>query len=151
MYLSKKIYLGSQYEHNKIVAKIDITSHEKPVKINTGKIVYIIESAIYWRKVNHIHSWFVNNCQNGEDECQETEISKEQLKNLLSTCKKVLEDNSLAEELLPTSEGFFFGSTNYDTNYFESIKDTVEELEPLIEEWEQDTNHLISYTYQASW
>ena len=25
----------------------------------------------YWRKANHIHRWFVENVQGGEDECQE--------------------------------------------------------------------------------
>ena len=37
-------------------------------------------------------------------------------------CDKVLDDNSLAEELLPTRSGFFFGSTDYDEWYFEDIK-----------------------------
>ena len=55
----------------------------------------------FWRKANHIHNWFVVNCQDGVDECQETEISKENLEELLSICKKVLNPtgSSLHREL----------------------------------------------------
>lgn len=50
------------------------------------------------------------------------EISKEDVEVLLSRCKQVLKKHSLAEELLPTTEGFFFGSTDYDEAYFNNVK-----------------------------
>ena len=34
--------------------------------------VYVTIGVGYWRKANQIHKWFVDNCQNGRDECQET-------------------------------------------------------------------------------
>jgi len=149
MYLTKKIYIGANYEHNKVNAKIEITVDSKPLKINVGKVTYISEAAMYWRKANHIHNWFVQNCQDGEDNCQESNVSKEQLKELLKTCKEVLADRSKAEELLPTGAGFFFGSTDYDEYYFGDIQETIEAIEPLIAEMEENYN--IEAVYQASW
>lgn len=51
----------------------------------------------YWRKANHIHNWFVNNVQNGEDDCNSYIVTKEKLINLLDVCKKVLEGSKLVQ------------------------------------------------------
>ncbi len=149
MYLTKKIYIGAEHDHNKVVAKIEITVQGKPLAINAGKLQYISESAMYWRKANHIHNWFVVNCQDGKDECQESDVSKEQLEALLKDCKTVLADRSKAEELLPTGAGFFFGSTDYDEGYYGDISDTIEAIEPLIKEMGENSN--VEIVYRSSW
>ena len=79
----------------------------------------------YWRKANHIRDWFVkkHDCHAG-DEC-EFEVTKEELEELKNTCEKVLVNPELAEELLPRSEGFFFGSQEYDIGYFQDLEDTI--------------------------
>lgn len=59
-----------------------------------------------------------------------------------------IEDSSLAEELLPTTRGFFFGSTDYDQYYIEDLKRTVEVLKPIVENMEDDYG---DYYYSASW
>ena len=46
----------------------------------------------YWRKANAIHNWFVKNAQGGVDECQFTELTREQLTELLTVCKRVMEE-----------------------------------------------------------
>lgn len=58
---------------------------------------------------------------------------------------KIIEDSSLAQELLPTTDGFFSGSTDYDEYYLDDIKRTIEQLEPLLAEGEFD------YEYEASY
>lgn len=45
----------------------------------------------YWRKANAIHSWFVQNVQSGIDECEEFEVSRENLEKLRKTCQTVLD------------------------------------------------------------
>lgn len=114
----------------------------------------IIEEAMYWRKANAIHSWFVTNVQDGEDECRPHYVSVEQLQSLVDTCKRVLENRERAGELLPPQSGFFFGSTDIDEYYFQDLQRTVDQLEPLIQ-FEKDnakTNkHYVSYEYQSSW
>lgn len=54
----------------------------------------LFEEIGYWRKANAIHNWFVENVQNGVDDCGEYEVSKSDLKELLSLCKEV-KDNSV--------------------------------------------------------
>ena len=44
----------------------------------------------YWRKANHIHKWFVDEVQEGIDDCGEYEVSHEQLKDLLFLVNEVL-------------------------------------------------------------
>ena len=67
----------------------------------------------YWRKSNQIHNWFVEKCQDNIDECQLTEISKEQLEELLEECYEIIHKNASPEEALPTVGGFFFGGIYY--------------------------------------
>ena len=86
--------------------------HEHPLN-NT-----IVEEVAYWRKANAIHKWFVDNVQSGKDDCDSYEVSREQLVKLLGDCEQVKAHNELAEELLPTQSGFFFGSIEYDKWYF---------------------------------
>lgn len=44
----------------------------------------------YWRKANSIHNWFVENIQNGKDECQLSYVTREQLTTLRDLCNQVL-------------------------------------------------------------
>lgn len=50
------------------------------------------EEVVYWRKANAIHKWFVDNVQYGEDDCDNYEVSKENIESLLNICKEVLEN-----------------------------------------------------------
>ena len=83
------------------------------------KVSYIELDVMYWRKANQIHKWFVDNVQDGNDDCGYYNFDKDLLDDLYSDCKKVLLDNSLTNELLPTQEGFFFGSYDYDEYYYQ--------------------------------
>lgn len=89
--------------------------------------------AIYWRKANAIHSWFVENCQGGIDECQPSPpIDIEQLAYLMKLCNDVLADPSRADELLPPQAGFFFGGTEVDEWYLRSLQETVDGIYKVI-------------------
>jgi hypothetical protein len=83
----------------------------------------------YWRKANHIHKWFVENVQEGKDDCGYYYVSQDKVKELLASCRAVLDNRELAQKLLPTQEGFFFGGTDYDEYYYSDIEDTVKILE----------------------
>ena len=102
-----------------------------------------VEEVAYWRKSNQIHNWFVKNIQGGEDDCRTYAVTAEQLYKLKSICKKVLENKELAKDLLPTSQGFFFGGTEYDEDYFSDLEDTIRMLSRI----DDDTE----YEYRASW
>ena len=102
----------------------------------------------YWRKSNQIHNWFVEKCQDGIDECQLTEVSKEDLEDLLESCYKIVHKKVNAEEVLPPSSGFFFGSTNIDKYYMDDIKETISILEQAIAKTDWDKEVVF---YQSSW
>lgn len=110
---------------------------------------------MYWRKSNQIHKWFVDNVQEGKDECQETFVSVDQLNELLNTCRFVLAGrdgpNAIANAraLLPTHSGFFFGGTDYDEYYWQDLENTVKGLEEILGN-EEITKHWEFY-YCSSW
>lgn len=89
---------------------------------------------MYWRKANAIHKWIIDNAEysSGEDDCDTFDLTVEDMWKLLKVCKKVLEHHDRAPELLPTCEGFFFGSQEYDEWYFEDVKYTAETLERIL-------------------
>ncbi len=133
---------------------------------------------MYWRKANHIHKWFVDNVQDNNDDCGYYTVSKSKLIELRDTCNKILNsvkliptgrtykvwdinlgkevdepemivsDDLLCEELLPTQDGFFFGSTNYDDYYYESVKYTRDGINKLLTELDFDEYDV---EYSSSW
>ena len=105
----------------------------------------IREEIGYWRKANQIHHWFVENIQDGIDNCAEYHVSKANLTELKNICEEVLENHSLAETLLPSQEGFFFGETDYDEYYFQDLEDTIQSCNWAL-------SHKYDYfTYESSW
>lgn len=113
----------------------------------------------YWRKANHIHNWFVKNVQDGVDDCEAYIVSKYQLTELLDACRTVLasckgaehgavEDWTVANNILPTCGGFFFGSTDYNEYYLKDIVRTIVILDNALKTVDFDKEEVL---YQASW
>jgi hypothetical protein len=108
----------------------------------------ILCSAMYWRKANAIHKWFVDNVQNGDDDCGEYEVYSGQLRELESLCLKVLAERGKATELLPPCEGFFYGSKEIDDYYWEYLQETADRIANLLsvegaDQWD--------FIYSSSW
>ena len=102
------------------------------------------EEVGYWRKANAIHGWFVRNVQNNVDDCGDYTVTKDQLRNLLMACELVLHDPVMSSTYLPTTSGFFFGNTDYDQWYLNSLESTIEIIKPLIDDQDE-------YYYSSSW
>jgi hypothetical protein len=113
--------------------------------IKSDRITNITEELGYWRKANQIHRWFVENVQDGVDNCGEYFVSKTDLQSLLDVCLAVKLDHSQAEELLPAASGFFFGNTDYDEWYYNDIDHTIVILKEAL------TDDNASYYYSSSW
>ena len=112
-----------------------------------GKRVKGVEvEAMYWRKANAIHKWFVDNVQNGEDECREHYVTREQLKELRDVCINALADPANAKDYLCPTSGFFFGSTDTDEWYFGALKETIKGLNACLE-----MDKSWSFYYCSSW
>lgn len=159
MHAHRRLYV-EQWPHQRDDERysVKLARGGRPVPgIDPDRITYVEEEVMYWRKANHIHSWFVENVQDGDDDCGTYYISTEALKKLLSVCEdvinasklvdgqvydgtaydkdhpdglvkrrpgKVIEDATVAKELLPTREGFFFGCYEYDRDYLDEVKRT---------------------------
>lgn len=116
------------------------------------------EKVAYWRKANAIHNWFCNHCKCLEDQVL-YKVTREDVLRLIGTICRVLaaseinpdtnmiKDSSLAEELLPTCNGCFFGSTDYDDWYIDQLEFSIEELGKALGAMEKDT----VLFYYASW
>ena len=106
------------------------------------------EEVGYWRKANQIHKWFVDNVQDGVDDCGDYKVTKEQLIELHNRCNQVLNDHDLAESLLPSQSGFFFGSTDYDEGYYSDLEDTKRIIDDILEYKSECLDNLY---YSSSW
>jgi hypothetical protein len=169
MYLNRRIFVWNDQK-----GSLKITGLKS--KVSPDRVTYIIEEAGYWRKANAIHQWFVENVQNGHDDCKAYYVDRDDLQKLLATVNTVLgaselvdgeitngyhiqngmripiiekgkyiKDPSVAKELLPTTDGFFFGSTDYDQSYYQDLVDTKKIVEEALKDEEGD------YEYQSSW
>ena len=166
MYLQRKYY-AKNWEHTEDKEKHFITITKENFKENftedkekhfttitietaipTDKIVFITTEEIRWRKANAIHKWFVDTVQDGVDDCETYCVTNNELKSLLSTIEEILEDNSKASKLLPTTEGFFFGGTGYNEDYFEKLRFTKTKLSKLLS---PNSEHEDNFYYTSSW
>lgn len=136
--------------------------------------IHIQQLVGYWRKVNAVHGWFVNEIAGGDDECQEIQVSKQELENLRDDCivalanpdrdyqiknTKVLYQlmdylNSLETPIEPATytnpvppvDGFFFGSNELTEYYYSQLEYTIDLITNLLE-----LDDDFSFHYQASW
>ena len=90
MYLNRRIYVWSEQR-----GSLKITGLKS--KVRPDNVKFIVEEAGYWRKANAIHKWFVQNVQDGNDNCKEYYVSKESMQKLLDTVNKVLEASELVD------------------------------------------------------
>lgn len=178
MYLYKKTYVKNwehtapEYSHKIVVRKGGKVRKD----IKPERISYITEEIGYWRKFNALHGWFVQNCADGEDSCQEIYVSKKMMdellnillkvKTLLDSSKKktltskdwndkdyeyeVYECEDAVRELLSPTEGFFFGDSDINEYYKEQVEYTIKLIRSFKKEVNDD-DFSASIIYQASW
>jgi hypothetical protein len=150
MYLSSKRYMSKYFDEKdsgriQNINEIFGVEGDEDGDYGAQEVTFRVA---YWRKANAIHQWFVENCQDGEDNCREYYVGRDQLEQLRETCKTVLSDLSKASELLPTQNGFFFGGTDYDDGYKQDLEYTVTRIDKIL----ADPAFVKSdFYYQSSW
>ena len=146
MYLKGHRRLGEFYD-SKDPARQQAIVEQFPELEQIGQYPTGIDVELgYWRKANAIHRWFVTNVQEGEDDCRTYSVGREQLEELRELCDRVLKFKHLANEQLPTTAGFFFGSTDYDEYYYQDIENTITIIDRVLslpDCWE--------FEYHSSW
>ena len=117
------------------------TNHDEPEK-NLIEDGFEVEVKIlrlgYWRKHPDLHGYIIQTFADGVDECQQIELSEEDLIKILDAVKR---------NELPKTSGFFFGTTETADE-----QDTIKQIAKAIE-WvkteEKDVSR--SVFYRASW
>jgi hypothetical protein len=87
----------------------------------------------YFRKVNFVYAYFAKKLID-----EVAWVTKRDLEDLIDRCGRVLKDHSLAETLLPTQCGFFFGSTDYDEWYFYDVNDCKKQMERILKNFKDN-------------
>ncbi len=136
----------------------------------------LLDEIMYWRKANAIHDWFVEYVQHGNDDCGNYEIHRETIEELYNITKQVYDslkykkrvtqvfkdydgkpyeedcysptDLSVASLLLPTQDGFYFGSVNYNEYYFKMVVETMNKCKEILDTFDFENNYLV---YSSSW
>jgi hypothetical protein len=146
MYLHAKKYVGGWSHMGDTTEYKSLRALYPDVPVSDGSPSIEVQFTVgYWRKANAIHNWFVQNVQDGEDECRPHYVSREKLIQLRDDCNLEMLVPSGAGVLEPTS-GFFFGSTERDEWYYRSLEDTIKIVDECLE---LDSNW--SFEYQSSW
>lgn len=150
MYLKGKRYLSEYNEEDKpLRSAVNRAVFGDELREPDAPAVNEVSAEVaYWRKANAIHAWFVDNCQNGTDDCGEYHVSRDELQELANVCDAVLEDPKKASELLAPRGGFFFGSVEADEFYLEDVRFTSQRIKELLADpmWNR-----WDFYYQSSW
>ncbi len=104
MYAARRLYV-KQWDHQPAQERytVQVARGGTPVPgIQPERISNIEEEVMYWRKANHIHAWFVDNVQYGQDDCGTYDVGWEHLQELLSRCKKIIEASELVDGMIHT-------------------------------------------------
>jgi hypothetical protein len=110
------------------------------VNINVGLDLYIEKVSrkelAYFRKVNFLIPFFEGFFNTEIENLEDLELTKESVEELRDRCERVLNDRTLAKDLLPTQGGFFFGSINYDKYYYDDVVDVLDNCNALLQEFD---------------
>ena len=143
MYLTAKRYIYDFGDEGKA-----LRDQLEDLKVNEMRVKELVYEAGYWRKANHIHKWFVDNVQHEVDDCGEYLVSVKDLEKLLALVNEVLTHSQKAKKLLPTTNGFFFGSDLYDEGYYEDLIQTKAIIENVLS---IPDIRLYDFYYSSSW
>lgn len=102
----------------------------------------------YGRKENHIHQWVIDHYDGADISSTNTDYILINPDQLLADVATVIENPELADDVLPTQSGFFFGSTEYDEYYFDGLKELHQVLTAEKNEHNFDN---CSYFYWSWW
>lgn len=142
MYLNAKRYLW--HSEDELADNIKRNFPDLPEHMQIKEVTV---EAMYWRKANAIHKWFVDKVQGGVDDCSSFEVSLEQLEELLEVIEQVIDNPERANDLLPPQAGFFFGNKEIDDWYWAQLKATQSNLQELFtRDWKS-----WDFYYRASW
>ena len=156
MYLTEKVYLP-YYRHTKEDVRTTVEEIVKLVphisELEEPGSISVEFTAMYWRKSNAIHNWFVQNVQGGNDDCGTYYVDDSDIRKLMAELEEAIDTRDSG--ILPPTEGFFFGSTAIDQYYWEDLEHTLAGLNELMSRLEsikeRGGTRYSDFYYHSSW
>lgn len=102
MYLKARLYIGgwnhgSEAERSRFSAVLTAAGFPREAVSDGAPYAGLEVCVAYWRKANAIHRWFVENVQEGEDDCRSYYVGRDKLEELVGVCRKVLAVAEISE------------------------------------------------------
>jgi hypothetical protein len=141
-YLYVKIYVGLSQLGN-VISKM--FPEMAKVGVEVKEVTFQI---CYWRKNWVIHNWFVNKCQNGEDDCRNAYVDFDVAKDLYYRIKQILKPKGKPERIELVKKLLNGNEDDCDQWFFEDLKKTKNALQLFFDEYE---NHFFELEYSSSW
>lgn len=118
------------------------------LKSYKNKVTNMYFKQVDLNDINFLQAYFANKFQLEVN--QEVEIGLDVINDILDRINRVIENNELAIELLPTLETLSFGNKEYNKLYFEELEVVKTGLLEIKDGWnEEEYNYLFeSYTKQ---
>lgn len=127
------IYRDLEKSYNKALEDNDPEAEVYRTRMDELLAPYDETNVWFGRKENHIHQWVIDAYNAKEAQAHQWIIDAPRITDtnlehilidpdqLLGDLETVIKNPELAPEIMPTSSGFFFGSTDYDKFYFEDV------------------------------
>lgn len=131
---------------------------------NNYELFHVSDTERYYCKANQIQNYFEerfyedgNDCDSDEYDNVVTKIDDLTIDDIIARINNIESNKETAKEEFPTTEGFFYGSTEYDEFYFEKnneFKSDLIELQKIrneINEKLKNTDYHAIITYSSWW
>ena len=92
--------------------------------------------AAYFRKCNMLHTWVTAYCEREPENCEEIKLPRSAVEKIISDAAIVLSNLTLGPKILPTADGFFFGSTDYDDIYIRKVTHIRDDLREMLDSFD---------------
>ena len=131
-------------------------------KESLSLIPYYTE-VMYWRKANQINYWFGRHLSPETNEIKNDfeyyDVPIDMVKKLIKDCKTVLKSKNkkdakdIAMDLIPTQNGFFFGNTEINDDYYSTLENTIAMLKDIVKDVEtrNKNGEICSLAYAISY
>lgn len=119
----------------------------QPIETLETKCKKVIEDAClfhcgYFRKVNFLYKYFYEDLV--KEACY---ITPDEVQDIITKCNDILKGDASPETTLPTTSGFFFGSTAYDEWYYEDVRDVLKTFKQLSKDTKEDEILIIEMSW----
>ncbi|WP_416776460.1 hypothetical protein ACNFJN_15670 [Xenorhabdus budapestensis] len=98
----------------------------------------------YFRKVNPLLYWIDRNVQS-VDNCKEVLIPKHKLEELLADLNRLTKENCI--QVYPTADGFFYGSIQYDQDYWSDVERVKNWINSLLKSFDFNKYNLFLWAW----